>query len=533
MSRPAPARLVLWMEGRRLARRPSTWLVRGAWAAALAATIVLLWTTAVQDPRVDAARLGHRLFDAYCDLVLLLAVGLAPVLVAVGAAEDRDDGNVALLGLAGLGARRVLVGRASARLLALWTVILGGLPIAALLAAMGGVGPWALLNATANALALMVALGVVAGALAGESGRVFAPVLGALTWGWLAFFALPSLLEYALYSEVFLGWRGQGFLLRWLEVVTRFGFGLRPGSEVLSPVAAMRTESAAGLLPLVPVLCALGVVALAAWSPRAWRAVVVVGAPLGVGLWVFGLRRPEAQASPVLWVGALVLLVGGTAVFLEGGRWLLEWRGERVDRPARRLRGDPVLWRDLATRGWSGTRPWAWWAGALWSAALLAGWWTAPGSHSGHLAPATALWVVGVIGVALAGTASVAVEVGEGTWPLLVALPRPTRQLVAAKLLGAGVYGLPVLLLAAALRGMAWLPAALALGVAVALASMAGALWVRPRRLAWMLNLGGAAVLVAAGARLPLAAMLPVTAVLLVLAPLLFVAVTWSVAHRA
>jgi len=525
---------VIVTETRRLARRATTWGLRVGWGLVLATTIAVLWRAAVHEPRVDAARLGHRLFGAYRDLVLVLAVGLAPALVVTSAVEDRDDANLPLLALAGLGARRVLVGRAAARLVALWTVVLGGLPVAALLATMGGVGPWGVLDATLDALALMAALGVVAGALAGDSGRRFAPVLGALTWGWLAFFALPSLLEYALYSEVFLGWRGQGFLLRWLQVVTRFGFDPRPGSELFSPVAAMGTESAAGLLPLIPVACTISVVALSAFSERAWRAVVLGGTPVGVALWTWGLRRPEAEASPVLWIGALVLLAGGTAVFVEGGRWLLGVAEVSSERPPKSIRGDPVLWLDVVRAG-SGARPPAFWGGALWSALVLAGWAAAStgGRFPAPVRAGAALGAVAMLGVVFSATTSVAVEVRRGTWPLLVALPRSTARLVAAKLAGAGVYALPVLLLAAALRGAAWIPGALALWAAVALACMGSVLWVRPLRLAWGLNLAVALATLAGTAALPAAGLLPATLVLVALAALLFAAVTWSVEHRA
>lgn len=482
--------LVLGAEALRLARHPSTWGLRTSWAASLAVTLAVPWALALADPRVDAGRLGHDLFGAWRDLVLLLAVGIGPVLVAVGGAEDRRDGSVDLLVLTGLSAPAVRTWRAVARMLALVAVVLGGLPLAALLASMGGVGPWGILLSVANGVGLLLALGVVAGTLAAGTGRVFGSVLAALAWGWVAFFGLPSLLEYALYSEVFLGWRGEGFLGRFVARAWTWGFELRPGTEILSPVAALGADRPHGLLPLAGVAVAIAVAAVEGRRPGLARRIGLLAAPAGVAMWVVGLRLAETRAIPMLWLGALVLLAAWTAVALDLARWALV-NERQSERPPRPVVGDPVPWREVATGGSTGARPWVWWAGCGAMALLLAGWWLAPAGpvRSDTIGFVGALWVVAAVATVLGATSGVATEVAEGTWSLLVAAPRPAARLVAGKLGAVALQTLPVTLVAALAGGPAQVPWAIGLWACAALAAHATATLLAPRPSAWIVPL--------------------------------------------
>src|SRR5690606_13608898 len=118
MPRDARGWLVMRTEARRLARRPSMWAIRWAWAIGLVALVGAVWMLSASDPRLDAPRLGQRLFWVYGEVLLVFAVGVGPVVVALGAAEDHRDPGRPLLVLAGLGDGRAAAARVLARLLA-------------------------------------------------------------------------------------------------------------------------------------------------------------------------------------------------------------------------------------------------------------------------------------------------------------------------------------------------------------------------------------------------------------------------------
>jgi hypothetical protein len=275
----------------------------------------------------------------------------------------------------------------------------------------------------------------------------------------------------------------------------RFGFDLRPGAELMSPVAALGAERPVGLLPLVGVGVAVAVAVLQGRRPALARHVALVAAPSGVALWVVGLRLPEVSARPVLWAGGLVLLAAFTAVALDLARWALSPGAVARERPPRPVRGDPVPWREVATGGASGLRPWTWWAGCGWAALVLVAWWAAPAgpARPADLGVAGALWTVGVLAAVVAATGGVLSEMSGGTWSLLVGVPRPASRLVAGKLAASGLQALPVLLLAAGLTGVGWIPWAVAAWACLALACQVGALWLGPRPACWATHLGLAA----------------------------------------
>jgi len=503
--RPGTLVTVLRTEAVRQARRWSTHGLRFGYGATLVLVIGAMWWVALRDPHMETAELGYRLFRVYRDLLLLLAVGLAPLLVALGGVEDRTDGSLPLIALSGLQPGWVLVGKAVARLLALLVVVLGGMPVVCLTVAMGGVAPWQVLNATVNGVMLMVLLGSMAGLLATASRRVFGPALAAATWGWLAFFLLPMLFEHALFTEVFLGWRGEGFLLRVVERVWAFGFDLREGTQYLSPVAAMGSDGPSGLLPsgagavalLVigaasgPVLASLAGASRRARALRWLRLLGVVGLPAGVAAWAIGVRAAdEATARLLITAGAMLLLAAGTALYLDLSLWLLGDGTRVLHRPGREVRGNPVAWREARRGGWGGGAPWWWWVAGLWTATMLLAWWAAPANpaRSSHLDPSHAMLAVGVLVTIIAATTSIASEVTGGTLPLLVGSTLPPRRLVHGKLVAAATYSLPLLVLGAGMQGMRFLPWIAGFWLVLALVCMCGTLLVRPLRVAWSVN---------------------------------------------
>lgn len=482
MRRSRTAWVVTRTEAVRQARRASTWWLRTAWALGISVAIGLAWTVAVGDPRMDLGTLGRQLFGTWRGALLVLAVGAAPLVVALGGVEDRDEGALHLLVLAGLRPGWILVGRTLARLLGIATVVLGALPIVAWTVSLGGVSPWEVVNATANALLVMLLLGTLAGLLATVSGQVVVPVLAALTWGWLAFLVVPSLFEYALYTDLFLGWRGEGLLGRWLDRVARFGFALRPGAEILSPVAAMGAASASGLLPVGLGALLLGVLALG--TGPGWRAILgaegrrgswrwggFVGFQAGVVAWAVGVRWP----SPTLiWLGAVLLLLAGTALFVDLALWSLGGSGPRPRPP--RL-GQGIAWRELRE-----SPPWRWWLAAGWAAVLVVGW-------QGGVRLGAALLVVGGAAVLLAATSSVTREISRGTLAPLLATTLPRHRIFAEKVGVVALQALPVLGLGQILLRPEGVLAAATLGLAYALACMGLAFTLRPPRRAWTANL--------------------------------------------
>jgi ABC-type transport system involved in multi-copper enzyme maturation permease subunit len=191
--RPAIGAVFL-REARRSARRWQTYGLRFGMAAVLFA--LLFFMAGVNNPSIDPAKsgeFGRTLFLIYASTQMGIAAVLAPLLVGLGVAEEREEGTLQLLIITQLSTFQILWGKVGSRLLILASFILGSLPVLALIATFGGVGIGEVLNVTVNTLLVCVVLGTVGGVAAMFSGGGAAALGAALLWAVVSWGILPFL----------------------------------------------------------------------------------------------------------------------------------------------------------------------------------------------------------------------------------------------------------------------------------------------------------------------------------------------------
>lgn len=373
---------IVWREAVRQSRRWQTWVLRFG----VAALLVVIVATVLRDPPDDAALLGYlgaELYSGYSSLMLGIVTLLAPVLVSFAIQEELDEGTFDLLTLSGLTASHVLWGKVGSRLLALLTVVAGGLPALALVGTLGGVAPWQVINGVLAEIAIAVTLGSIAGffALFMRNGPVW-PTLAALAWAVPAWGMLP-LLRFEVTA------RGEDAIFQGIPFAGPWCDGpqglLAPLSAV--PVVVLVMGLA---LPVFRILLTdesteeFGLLSPDIWVLERYRdrligaAIVLVLGTIGLVAVVVGTLRPGVGApwavgATWLWLVAAQCVL--TPMMLLGAigarKPLLAWRemllGRRVVAPEdTRVWGDPVVWRELTGRPYAATRWLVAGAGALW-----------------------------------------------------------------------------------------------------------------------------------------------------------------------
>ncbi len=191
--RPAIGAVFL-REARRSARRWQTYGLRFGMAAALFA--LLFFMAGVNNPSIDPARsgeFGRTLFLIYASTQMGIAAVLAPLLVGLGVAEERDEGTLQLLVITQLSTFQILWGKVVSRLLILASFIIGSLPVLALIATFGGVGIGEVLNVTLNTLLVCMVLGTIGGVAALFSGGGAVALGAAFLWAVVSWLFLPFL----------------------------------------------------------------------------------------------------------------------------------------------------------------------------------------------------------------------------------------------------------------------------------------------------------------------------------------------------
>ena len=221
--RPAIGAVFL-REARRSARRWQTYALRAGFASALFAlpvAVSLLESGRLTDP-AESAKFGRTLFLTYAYTQVGIVAILAPLLVGLGVAEERDEGTLQLLIITKLSTFQILWGKIISRLLVLTSFVLGGLPVLALIGTFGGVGVWEIPNATFNTLLVALVLGTIGGVAALFSGGGAAALVVALIWAVFAWGIVP---------------------LSMAALMSNSGSNIGPNMALLSPPAAMLETS--------------------------------------------------------------------------------------------------------------------------------------------------------------------------------------------------------------------------------------------------------------------------------------------------
>lgn len=392
----APTLAVLLREARRQSRRPATHILRLTMAAIVLGGVALV-TLILQIEEVDAAKWAEIARVGFITTVML-AIGvtalLAPLLVAMGVVEEKDEGTLDLLAITRLKAWQILLGKSTVRLMVLGTVLVGVVPALAVLLGYGGVAPAELGAAVGHLAVLACLLAIVAGFLAIEARNVVLPYLvtgvwafGALLiapvlyveWLWAPGLAplqaglSPKLVQMAEYSPVFAAFVGT----RWSPLGAA---AWAPSALVLAALspAAFRVATArlgeAGRRSRDERI-------VAAFQISTWLLVIATMAATGWFVWTtpprgwWGSWTPQVAPDPwVAWgyvtgiqtTGTLLAVRLSTAVIAAssgraGAAWSIlptvRFGGLRRWLPFRKPRGNPIAWRELATRAHGGAGP--------------------------------------------------------------------------------------------------------------------------------------------------------------------------------
>lgn len=474
----AEAQAVLLREARRISRRWQTYATRVGFSAAMISFILLGIEVATSLADVaDMGKYGRGIFIAYAYAQLVLAGILAPIMGARAMLDERETGTMDLLVLTHLKAAQILAGKVVSRVLVLFTVVIGALPVLALAVTMGGVSVTEVVAVTVHSFVAVAVLGVLGAFFALFTRSTFLAAFAALWYVLPAFLLVPA--GYALATGSF--------------------SSLAHVSPLFGPIA---TDWAAATLPLLAYAPAVWLVlsigapmfglamsradvrrvyAAEVWDTRRWLILLAV---LGVGMltllplggfasWTMNLGTQVGSGGPLIswWVDMAILIMGyglvfvwftlliyvGTWVYLRLGIDLVLTLDELVG-PLRRTRRtkrsskglrvwrNPVAWREARGRVWLRAMGPAF---GLWLLMLFAilqsGLWLAPGGLYG----AGLLNALVGVGVSLwVAVRSVEQERADGTLELVLASTLPTHRVVLGKALAAALPGLAPLVVA-------------------------------------------------------------------------------------
>ncbi len=299
------------------------YLMRACYSALLLVLMWTAWQTIVGFQHLqsagDLARFGVVLFQLLASIQLSLALFFAPVLAANSICSEKDRRTFALLLMTDLSSYEIVVGKLLASMLQMVVLLVAGLPVFALCLLLGGVSGSQLLR---------VFLVTVAAALACGSLGILMGCWRERTFQSLAL-AVLVLVLYLLLVEAFHAWLGQDLLLGW--TADQWRAGLNPFFTILGIIDPPLPSDQPGWLALsaewmfvsimlaaTAILTVISIVMLRVWNPGYDRHVEV--------------RVPEDEVEERAKSGV----------------------GE--PKPSRQVWTNPVLWREVCTRGY-GRRP--------------------------------------------------------------------------------------------------------------------------------------------------------------------------------
>jgi ABC-type transport system involved in multi-copper enzyme maturation permease subunit len=456
---------ILLREAARTSRRWQTYASRTGFSGALFAVLLLgiyAFMSAGTDP-ADMGWMGRWIFIVFSTVLLLLASTLAPLMTSAAMIEEIEDRTLEMLILSELTPARILVGKVLSRILQLLTVVMGALPVLAMVVTLGGVAPHQVVAVVVHTLVAVVLMGVL-GAFFGLFTRSPAlAMLASVSFGFVAFLVFPG-----------------GYVLFTAEPSHAAHFSL---------VAGPATTDWAALLSVLSYLPSLGVMAVIgtrlfelqvsqadlkhAFSAETWGtrrfflagalalAALVLVVPSSFVLYTLQISNAASTlavvtrvvAAGVVWLWATGVMALVSWVLLRVGvdivdalDAILGGRDERA-----RAREEVHVWTNPVA--WREARPAAWSANGLpllvsWLLILLGmlqtGWWMIPGGAV----------MIGVLNT-LAGmgltvwlvTRSVDEERRRDSFLVLLTTPMAAWRILAGKLLGVAVITFPLLFL--------------------------------------------------------------------------------------
>ena len=403
---------VLFREAARTSRQWQTYASRCFFAGMLMSILFTAIGVVLSDPDfLDPAQMsqyGRVVFVVFAILQVVLAIGLAPLIASNAIIQERSSKQLELIGLTKIGPRSLFMGLVFSRLLILYTIVLGAMPILALVVQLGGVSEIEIVVVIVHTLVACTVLGAMGG------------VFGLFTQS-----STLAILPTTVYA-----------LTVFLVVPTGYGMATANhwATSHLSPFMASQAKNWWSLLPVIaylPVLHLLfeigsgifdnllrGLDIRKAYSAKIWRpkrflllsGLLVISSPLLLGATMANMMlriNANRGSTPLIgpiedmllgavamtfsFVWAMVLLYGITWLFLRIAldlidaidRALFLRSRSRSRRHSRRIRvwKNPVLWHE--TGGGSllrlGVPLWMSWILIL-LALVQTGLWLIPGS---------------------------------------------------------------------------------------------------------------------------------------------------------
>lgn len=199
MKRRNASGAVLMRESTRTSRRWQTYATRAGFSGALLALLLfgiyasIYFTSSDWFDQSDNAVMGRVLFVGFTVIQMVIALFMAPMMTSRAIIEERTEGTLDLLVLTPLDARSLLGAKVLSRILLLLTVVLGSLPLMALVTTLGGVSTTEVVLVTVGNGVTLVVMGAM-GAYFGLFTK--SPIIASLAsagWALLAFLGLPAI----------------------------------------------------------------------------------------------------------------------------------------------------------------------------------------------------------------------------------------------------------------------------------------------------------------------------------------------------
>lgn len=402
---------VLWRESARTSRRWQTYATRAGFSGALLALLLFgIWasmavTTADWVDKSDTAWMGRVLFITFTVMQMVISLFMAPMTTARAVIEERLEGTLDLLVLTPLSAGALLGSKVLSRLLVLITVVLGSLPLLALVTTLGGVSVTEVVLVTVGNVVTLFVMGAM-GAYFGLFTK--SPVIASLAaagWALLAFLGLPAL--YALITASTSGsahvspffasagdWWGLVLPLTWVPTIlltwvigTRL-FRLKMANAELRRYFSDDVWQTRKALIWGGVFLGLCVTVLPLGTILAWMHTSAVngGGHVSTMIWALG---GAGRALSWVWTQGLVLLC--TWFYLRLGMDLVDAfegmlgqmgrdRARRRKSRGHRIWRNPIAWREARVSAWGrGGLPLLIGWGLVLFAILQSGLWLIPG----------------------------------------------------------------------------------------------------------------------------------------------------------
>jgi ABC-type transport system involved in multi-copper enzyme maturation permease subunit len=475
----APA--ILAREAARTSRQWQTYAARAVFSASLLGFLLTILWIASRAPidKSDFAWIGRGIFVAFTVVEQLLIAVLAPSMAASAITEELEDRTADVLALTRITPPEILVGKVLSRVLVLALVVLGAMPVMAVVATLGGVSGVEVLATSAHNLVTVTLLAFLGAFFALFTRSALLATVAADGIAGTMYLAAPPLYA-AMAADP---WAGV-HLSPLLGSTAIDGWAFLPVLAYL-PVIALLVRLAGRIFDLRIGRASIErAFSAQTWQARRWGvelgtvAVAALLLPFAVATCWYLRLNLGAGAGPVRAV-ALFLATGFLWTWWVAALYVAAWPAlqlvalvvDGIDRLVSRTRsrqermGEPKVWANPVA--WYEARPdrWVQVIAPVIFVAVVAGIWI---FQTGMALVPGGLVLTGAAGTTAAVllttwlvTGSIERERREGTLEVLFTTPVTSGAFIAGKLAGALLAGFPVLLFTAPayVFGVVWLDA--------------------------------------------------------------------------